>query len=132
MTCGEYKSAGEMFMRRGPSEEADRMTNWLLDGMYENSVGLIAKGRSVTPEVARGWIDGGIYTAQELGWIGATFLWGYGAGKLVNGLLADRVSARAFLAAGIGFSGLLNLVMGCNMNVWIAMGLWLAKRYFLS
>ena len=74
MTCGEYKSAAEMFMRRGPSEEADRMTNWLLDGMYENSVRLIAEGRSVTPEVARQWIDGGIYTAEkakELGIIDA-------------------------------------------------------------
>jgi protease-4 len=65
MTCGEYKSAGEMFMRSGPSEAADRMTNWLLDGMYENTVRLIAEGRSVTPEVARGWIDGGVYTAEK-------------------------------------------------------------------
>ena len=35
LTCGDYKTAAEMFMRTGPSKEADEMTNWLLDGMYD-------------------------------------------------------------------------------------------------
>ena len=65
MTCGAYKSAAEMFMRKGPSEESDRMTNWLLDSMYETAVRLIAEGRGVTPEKAGQWIDGGLYTAEK-------------------------------------------------------------------
>jgi protease-4 len=65
MTCGAYKSAAEMFMRKGPSEEAERMNNWLLDSMYETAVRLIAKGRGVTAEKARQWIDGGLYTAEK-------------------------------------------------------------------
>ncbi len=65
MTCGAYKSAAEMFMRKGPSEESERMTNWLLDSMYETAVRLIAEGRGVTPEKARQWIDGGLYTAEK-------------------------------------------------------------------
>ncbi|MHC4400056.1 MAG: S49 family peptidase, partial [Planctomycetota bacterium] len=65
MTCGAYKSAAEMFMRTGPSEEAEEMTNWLLDGMYETAVRLIADGRGVAPKKARAWIDGGLYTAER-------------------------------------------------------------------
>ncbi|GAF90716.1 unnamed protein product, partial [marine sediment metagenome] len=36
LTCGEYKSAAEIFMRTGPSPEAVRMRNWLLDSLYES------------------------------------------------------------------------------------------------
>ena len=65
MTCGAYKSAAEMFMRKGPSDESERMTNWLLDSLYETTVELIAEGRGVSPEKARQWIDGGLYTAEK-------------------------------------------------------------------
>ena len=33
LTCGAYKSAAEIFLREGPSPEAEAMQNWLLDGM---------------------------------------------------------------------------------------------------
>ena len=33
LTCGAYKSAAETFMRTGPSPEADKMQNWLFDGL---------------------------------------------------------------------------------------------------
>lgn len=65
MTCGAYKSAAEMFMRKGPSEPSNRMTQWLLESMYETAVGLIAEGRGVPPERVRQWIDGGLYTAEK-------------------------------------------------------------------
>ena len=65
MTCGAFKSAGEMFMRSGPSEEADQMTDWLLDSMYETTVDLIADGRGVSADKVRGWIDDGLYTADQ-------------------------------------------------------------------
>jgi protease IV len=74
LTCGRYKSAGEMFMRTEPSEEDERMTNWLFDGLYENTIRLIAEGRGTQPDKVRTWIDGGIYTAesaQKLGIIDA-------------------------------------------------------------
>ena len=47
LTCGAYKSAAELFMRKGPSKEADEMTNWLLDGIFDTTVNLIARGRKV-------------------------------------------------------------------------------------
>src|SRR5947207_513108 len=47
LTCGAYKSAAELFMRKEPSPEADRMMNWLFDGIYDTYVNLIASGRGV-------------------------------------------------------------------------------------
>lgn len=63
--CGDYKSASEIFMREGPSPEADRMQNWLMDGLYSTYLDLIAKGRKVSSDQVRGWIDNGPYTAEK-------------------------------------------------------------------
>jgi protease-4 len=65
LTCGAYKSAAEMFMRTGPSPEADQMQNWLLDGIYNTTVGLIAKGRGLNAEKVRELIDEGPYQADD-------------------------------------------------------------------
>jgi len=65
LTCGEYKSAAEIFTRTEPSKQADEMTNWLLDSIYRTYIDLIAKGRNVAPEKAKAWIDGGLYTAER-------------------------------------------------------------------
>jgi protease IV len=65
LTCGSYKSAAEMFLREGPSPEAEAMQNWLLDGIFEASVSLIARGRRVEASQVRKWIDGGPYTAEK-------------------------------------------------------------------
>ncbi|MBI2826354.1 MAG: signal peptide peptidase SppA [Planctomycetia bacterium] len=70
LTCGDYKSAAEMFMREGPSPHAEEMQNWLLDSMYQTVVQLIAAGRGLEESKVRQWIDGGPYTAaraKELG-----------------------------------------------------------------
>jgi len=64
-TCGAYKSAAEIFMRKGPSPEANQMQNWLLDSTYETYLGLVAKGRRVSPEMVRLWIDGAPYSAER-------------------------------------------------------------------
>ena len=74
LTCGEYKSAAEMFMRESPSPQAEEMQNWLIDGIYVANVKLIASGRGVDEDKVREWIDGGPYTAakaKELGLIDA-------------------------------------------------------------
>jgi len=63
--CGAYKSAAEIFMRDGPSPEAEQMQNWLLDSLYATSVKLIAAGRNVTEDQAKAWIDKGPYTAEQ-------------------------------------------------------------------
>lgn len=74
ITCGEYKSAAETFMRKGPSPAAERMRSWMLDSLYETYVTLVAQGRGVPTEKVRKWIDEGPYTAEqakELGLIDA-------------------------------------------------------------
>ncbi len=65
LTCGAYKSAAEMFLRDGPSPEAEAMQNWLLDGLFESAIASIAKGRNVEASRVRKWIDGGPYTAEK-------------------------------------------------------------------
>jgi protease-4 len=65
LTCGDYKSASEIFMREGPSKQAEEMQNWLLDSMYETQINLIAKGRNVDPAMVREWIDNGPYAAEK-------------------------------------------------------------------
>ncbi|MBI3466877.1 MAG: signal peptide peptidase SppA [Planctomycetes bacterium] len=65
LTCGEYKSAAEMFMLKEPSPAADKMQNWLLDGIFDTYVRLIADGRGVQRAKAREWIDNGPYTAEK-------------------------------------------------------------------
>jgi protease-4 len=63
--CGAYKSASEIFMRDGPSPEADEMYNWLFDSIFDTAIGEIAAGRNVSADQVHKWIDGGPYTAEK-------------------------------------------------------------------
>jgi protease-4 len=65
LTCGDYKSAGEMFTHKEPSDPARENLNWLLDGIYASYVSLIAEGRNVPPETVRQWIDQGLHSAEK-------------------------------------------------------------------
>jgi protease-4 len=65
MHRGAYKSAGEMFMRTGPSPEAEQMIDWMFDSYYETLVELIARSRDMTSDEVRELIDGGPYLAEE-------------------------------------------------------------------
>jgi protease IV len=65
ITCGAYKSAAEIFMRKGPSPEAAEMRNWLLDSLYASYQKSVAEGRGVKPERVREWIDGAVYTPEQ-------------------------------------------------------------------
>lgn len=63
-TCGDYKSASEMFMRKSPSPAAQENLDWLIDGIYDTYLRLIAEGRGVDKATVRGWIDRGVYSAE--------------------------------------------------------------------
>jgi protease-4 len=65
LTCGDYKSAGELFMRTGPSRPADQMMNWLLDGLYQDKVEMIAKGRKLPADKVRQLIDRALFNADS-------------------------------------------------------------------
>jgi len=57
-------------------------------------------------------IDGGILSAGQLGLIGSAFYFVYAVGKFTNGFIADYCNIRRFMAAGLGISALINLVLG--------------------
>ncbi len=61
----DYKSAAESFMRTGPSKPSQEMSKWLLDGIYDGLVKLIAKGRNISSEKVMAIIDNGPYSAEE-------------------------------------------------------------------
>jgi len=57
-------------------------------------------------------IDGGILSASQLGIIGSAFYFVYAVGKFTNGFIADYCNIRRFMAAGLGVSALINLILG--------------------
>ncbi len=63
--CGAYKSAHEPFTRTAPSPEAAENMNWLLDGLYDRWIALIAQGRKLAPEEVRRLVDRAPLTAAE-------------------------------------------------------------------
>ncbi|MHC4092301.1 MAG: S49 family peptidase, partial [Planctomycetota bacterium] len=65
LQIGDYKSAAELLTRKGPSPAAEENLNWLLDGLYDALVGMIAEGRQVSADKARALIDDGPYTAER-------------------------------------------------------------------
>ena len=60
---GSHKAAGEMLSRSGPSDAARENMNWLLDGLYESLVDIIAESRGVTTDRVREIVDEGPYTS---------------------------------------------------------------------
>ena len=64
LTCGEYKSAAEMFTRDGPSKEAEENRNWLMDSLFNSFVQMVAEGRGVEAAKVRQWIDRGLFSAE--------------------------------------------------------------------
>ena len=77
-------------------------------------------------------IDGGIFTAADLGLIGSALFYAYAFGKLTNGFLADHTNAKRFFAFGIAASALCNLGMGMSTTVALAARLWGLNGWFQS
>ena len=75
-------------------------------------------------------IDNGIFSVEELGFIGAALFYGYASGKLINGFLADHVPPRIFFAVSIFIAALMNLFMGWSTFLWVSMVLWALNGFF--
>lgn len=85
--------------------------------------------RSVLDVVKKPLIDAHIYDADQLGTLGTCLLGAYAVGKLLNGMLADRVRVSRFLALGLGLSAVLNILMGFNTLFLAACVLWVMNGY---
>lgn len=57
-------------------------------------------------------IDEGVLSAGELGVIGSALLFVYAVGKFMNGFIADYCNIKRFMATGLFFSALANLLLG--------------------
>ncbi len=75
-------------------------------------------------------IDGGIFSAEQLGIIGSAIFYGYAFGKLVNGFLADHANIKKFLATGILLSAFINIGMGWSTVLWVWVLLWGFNGWF--
>ena len=76
--------------------------------------------------------DEGIFDAVQMGLIGSTLFFAYAIGKLTNGILADRVNVRRFMATGLLVSALVNLFLGFTTVFWLFAILWGINGWFQS
>jgi len=65
MHCGAYKSALEPFTRSEPSPEAAANVNWLLDGIYERWIQLLAEGRKLKADDVKALVDMAPLSAKQ-------------------------------------------------------------------
>jgi protease IV len=63
---GDFKSFGETFYRTGPSEEARKQEDALVDSIFGQVVADVAVGRKLAPEKVRAIIDDGSLNAKDL------------------------------------------------------------------
>jgi OPA family sugar phosphate sensor protein UhpC-like MFS transporter len=75
-------------------------------------------------------IDGGLFSADELGLIGSSLFYAYAFGKLVNGFLADHANIKRFLTTGVLVSALINIAMGWSPLLWVWVVLWGLNGWF--
>lgn len=92
--------------------------------------GLVYTCRLALSVVKKPLIDGGIFTPIELGLIGSALFYGYAAGKLVNGFLADHANMKVFFAFGVLLSALLNIGMGFSTVLSVCIMLWALNGWF--
>lgn len=77
-------------------------------------------------------VDAGVFNAAELGLIGSSLFFAYAFGKLTNGILADRVNVRRFMATGLIVSACINVVLGFTSIFWMFFVLWGINGWFQS
>ncbi|MBN2448339.1 MAG: S49 family peptidase [Phycisphaerae bacterium] len=63
--CGDYKSAVEPYTRTEPSGPAAEQMNWLLDGIFDRLVNIIAEGRGLSADDVRAAIDAAPLSAEK-------------------------------------------------------------------
>jgi OPA family sugar phosphate sensor protein UhpC-like MFS transporter len=92
--------------------------------------GLVYTCRLALSVVKKPLIDGGIFTADELGIIGSALFYTYAFGKLTNGFLADHANVKIFFTVGVLLSAVVNLGMGWSTVLWVSVVLWALNGWF--
>ena len=76
--------------------------------------------------------DADVFDAAQLGVIGSALFFAYAFGKLANGIVADRVNVRKFMATGLLVSALVHLLLGFTTTFWVFLVLWGINGWFQS
>ena len=74
-------------------------------------------------------IEQNIYSAQELGYVGAAMLWAYAIGKVVNGFLADHANVKRFVGFGLFITAFANMLVGFQMTAVVLIGVWFVNGF---
>ena len=77
-------------------------------------------------------VDSGLLDVSEIGIVGSALFFAYAAGKLVNGVLADRLNVRVFMATGLFVSACANVLLGFSATFWAFVVLWGVSGWFQS
>ena len=70
------------------------------------------------------------YSKVEMGWCLTAHGLVYGAARFINGIWADRVNARWFMAAGLAVCGVINLLFGLSSALAAFVVLWALNGWF--
>ena len=74
-------------------------------------------------------IDGGWYSATEIGWVGSAMLFAYAFGKISHGFLADRANIRRYMAFGLFVSALMNFLIGWYVPAVLLVAIWFVNGF---
>lgn len=77
-------------------------------------------------------VDSGLLDVSEIGIVGSALFFAYAVGKLVNGVLADRLNVRVFMATGLFVSACANVLLGFSATFWAFVVLWGVSGWFQS
>jgi len=88
---------------------------------------------AAVPGMALSAEEGGLgLTSEQTGWILASLKIAYGVGQLLNGQLAECISPRKLLAAGMFGSAALNLLFGLSTGFYFLLFVWAMNGYCQS
>ena len=74
-------------------------------------------------------IDGGWYSAQEIGWVGSAMLFAYAFGKISHGFLADRANIRRYMGFGLFVSAMMNFIIGWYIPAILLVVVWFINGF---
>ena len=74
-------------------------------------------------------IEGGVYTAKEIGMVGSAMLIAYAIGKIVMGVIADHANIRKMMAFGLFVSALANFIVGFHIPAVMLVVIWFVNGF---
>ncbi|MEO9804088.1 MAG: MFS transporter [Reichenbachiella sp.] len=126
------KSLGKPFKNKEGWENEFKKRKWSVFLTITFGYGFYYVCRLSFNVIKKPLIDAGVFDAAQLGQIGSAMFFAYAFGKLTNGILADRVNVRRFMATGLLVSGLVNIALGFVSVFWVFVVLWGINGWFQS